>query len=164
MAVMAYRTRDGLADYGFSIDYQPSMGWRVYIVFRPFHQSQDYGLPLPYQALDEDKRYYVDWSGKLDSLGDAKTVAELWAELAQGYRRDQEQKAFREERELIERYRRDQKRKKAASADPDRLGEVKEGVEEGKGTPQAGEPDPGRAVIPHPRVSAESFDTLPESA
>jgi hypothetical protein len=160
MAVMAYRTRDGLADYGFSIDYQPSMGWRVYIVFRPFYQSQDDGLLLPYQALDEDKRYYVDWSGKLDSLGDAKTVAELWAELAQGYRRDQEQKAFREERELIERYRRDQKQKKAASTDSDRLGEV----EEGEGTLQAGEPGPGPAVIPHPRVSAESFDALPESA
>jgi hypothetical protein len=152
MTVMAYRTRDGLADYGFSIDYQPGMGWRVYIVFRPLHQSQEDGLLLPYQAIDEDKRYYVDWSGKLDSLGDAKTVAALWAELAQGYRRDQEQKALFEE--LIERARRDYERKRATSAGPDRLGR-------GEG---AGEPEPSPTVIPHPRVSAESFTTLPESA
>jgi hypothetical protein len=159
MAVMAYRTRDGLADYGFSIDYQPSMGWRVYIVFRPFHQSQEDGLLLPYQALDANNRYYVDWSEKLDSLGDAKTVAALWAELAQGYQRDQEQKTLFED--LIERARRDHERKRATSADPDRLSGS---GSEGGGPRRAGEPGPGPAVIPHPRVSAESLTTLPESA
>jgi hypothetical protein len=159
MAVMAYRTRDGLADYGFSIDYQPGMGWRVFIVFRPFHQSQDGGLLLPYQALDANNRYYVDWSEKLDSLGDAKTVAALWAELAQGYQRDQDEKARYEE--LIERFRRDYERKRATSAGLDRLSGSES---EGGGAQRAGEPGPGPAVIPHPRVSAESFTTLPESA
>jgi hypothetical protein len=158
MAVMAYRTRDGLAEYGFSIDYQPSMGWRAYIVFQPFHQLVD-GLQLPYQAIDDDKRRYVDWSEKLDSLGDAKTVAALWAELVQDYRSTQEQKTFFEE--LIERYRRDHERKRATSADPNRLG-GSDGA--GGGTRQAGEPRTDPAVIPHPRVSAESFDALPESA
>jgi hypothetical protein len=158
MAVMAYRTRDGFAEYGFSIDYQPSMGWRVYIVFQPVHQL-DNGRQLPYQAVDVDNRRYVDWSEKLDSLGDAKTVAALWAELAQGYQRDQDQKALYEE--LIERYRRDYEQKRAASANP---GHPSGSEGEDGGTRQAGEARPGPAVIPHPRVSAESFTALPESA
>ena len=30
MAVMDYRTQDGLANYGFSIEYDAKSGWRVY--------------------------------------------------------------------------------------------------------------------------------------
>lgn len=99
MAVMTYRTRDGLADYGFSIDYQSSAGWRVYIVFESVRHGGGDSLALPYQAIDTDGRRYVDWSEKLDNLGDAKMVAELWAEVVQGFRRDQAL------RELIERFR-----------------------------------------------------------
>jgi hypothetical protein len=35
MAVMNYRTQDGCADYGFSIEFEPDKGWRIYIVFDP---------------------------------------------------------------------------------------------------------------------------------
>jgi hypothetical protein len=153
MVVMGYRTQDGLADYGFSIDFLPRIGWRVYIIFQPFHQSDDDSLHLPYQAVDGDGRRYVDWSGKLDNLGDAKTVAALWAELVQGYRRAQEQRA------LIERYRRTQERRRATPAEPDRLGG--DAVDAGAAGP--GHQD-GGPVIPHPRASAESFSDLPESA
>ena len=101
MVVMDYRTRDGLADYGFSIEFISDVGWRVYVIFQPFsrslHQSQD----LSYQAIDDKGRRYVDWSQKLNSLGEAKTVAGLWAELVDHYRRDQAQKALYIE--LIER-------------------------------------------------------------
>ena len=83
MAVLDYRTRDGLADYGFSIEFQPKEGWRVYIIFDPFHGG-DNSLHFPYQALENGRRY-VDWRAKLDSLGDARTVAALWAELTQHY-------------------------------------------------------------------------------
>jgi len=79
MAVMDYRTQDGLADYGFSIEFQSDVGWRVYIIFEPFHQSHDDSLKSPYQSIDGDERRYVDWSPKLDNLGEAKTVASLWA-------------------------------------------------------------------------------------
>jgi hypothetical protein len=49
MAVIDYRTRDGLADYGFSIEFQPGKGWRVYIIFQPFNHGHDDNLDLPYQ-------------------------------------------------------------------------------------------------------------------
>lgn len=83
MAVINYQTRDGLAEYGFSIEFVPDVGWRVYIVFQPHGGSQE----LPYQSIDNTGRHYVDWSVKLDNLGDARTVAELWAELAHDYPR-----------------------------------------------------------------------------
>lgn len=88
--VMDYRTRDGLADYGFSIEFQTKEGWRVYTIFQPLHQGDDdhsqcpYPGPYlgPYLATDHDGRPYVDWSARLDNLGDAKTVAALWAEIS----------------------------------------------------------------------------------
>lgn len=83
MAVMDYRTQDGLAEYGFSIEFQPDVGWRVYIIFDPFHHSHNESLRLPYQSTDHNGRRYVDWSSKLNSLGEAKTIAALWAELTE---------------------------------------------------------------------------------
>jgi hypothetical protein len=91
MAVMDYRTRDGLADYGFSIKFQSDKGWRVYIIFQPVNHGHDDNLNLPYQSIDDNGRRYVDWPDKVDNLGDAKTVAGLWAELVHSYRRAQEQ-------------------------------------------------------------------------
>lgn len=85
MTVMDYRTRDGLAEYGFSIEFRPDVGWRVYIIFGPLRHGHNETLRLPYQSIDHDGRCYVDWSSKLDSLGEAKTVAALWAEIAERY-------------------------------------------------------------------------------
>lgn len=81
MAVMNYRTKDGLADYGFSIEFHPNRGWRIYIIFGPVRKGQNNIPEFPYESLDGNGRHYVGWP-KLDSLGDAKMVAELWAELA----------------------------------------------------------------------------------
>jgi hypothetical protein len=86
MTVMTYRTQDGLADYGFSIEFQPWAGWRVYIIFRPFQQDLDDSADLPHQSIDDSGRRYVNWSAKLDSLGEARTVAELWAEMVHRYK------------------------------------------------------------------------------
>jgi hypothetical protein len=83
MAVMDYRTQDGLTDYGFSIEFQSDVGWQVYIIFQGHHDS----LSLLHQAIDHNGRCYVNWPAKIDSLGDAKTVAGLWVELIQRYRR-----------------------------------------------------------------------------
>ncbi|MGH3830147.1 MAG: hypothetical protein ACRDRS_06775 [Pseudonocardiaceae bacterium] len=88
MTVMDYRTRDGLADYGFSIEFQSTIGWRVYVVFHPLCQDNDDKSQCPYQATDHNGRSYVNWPAKLDSLGDAKTVAALWAEINERYQRD----------------------------------------------------------------------------
>jgi hypothetical protein len=71
---MAYRTQDGLADYGFSIEFESDEGWRIYIIFQPFCHAHDDSLQLPYQSIDSKGRRYVDWSENLDSLGDAKQL------------------------------------------------------------------------------------------
>jgi hypothetical protein len=117
MAVMDYRTRDELADYGFSIEYQPGKGWRIYLIFSPVPFGRDDSQRLPYQSIDEHGRRYVDWPGKLDSLGDAKTVAALWAELVQAHRRTQEQKAIYGE--LIEHHQRTQQQRKTTISSAD---------------------------------------------
>jgi hypothetical protein len=97
MTVMDYQTRDGLADYGFSIEFRPDIGWRVYVVFLPISESCDGATLLPYQSVDPDGRRYIDWAGKITSLGDAKTVAALWAELIQRYQASHERKSNRNE-------------------------------------------------------------------
>jgi hypothetical protein len=85
MAVMDYRTQDGLADYGFAIESQMDGGWRVYIIFKPFYENQDDNSQLPHQSIDSDGRRYVNWPSKLGNLGEARTVAALWAELIHRY-------------------------------------------------------------------------------
>jgi hypothetical protein len=89
---MDYRTRDGLAEYGFSLEFRRDIGWRVYIVFQPSCHNDAGNLQLPYQSIDGDRRCYVNWSSRLDSLGDAKTVAALWAELVQRHQPTQQQR------------------------------------------------------------------------
>lgn len=90
MVVMHYQTQDGLAHYGFSIEYQSDMGWRVYIIFNPLCKGGNDISKVPYQSIDDGRRY-VDWPSRLDSLGDAKTVAELWAEITLRHQRAQEE-------------------------------------------------------------------------
>jgi hypothetical protein len=121
MAILDYRTRDGLADYGFSIEFDPSVGWRVYIVFQPSYGDRDGSLQLPYQSTDGKGRHYVNWSPKLDSLGDAKTVAALWAE-------------------LIHRHQHIPVQKKVTPARGTRLGDTTRAGEAGPGNDQEGRP------------------------
>jgi hypothetical protein len=91
VVVMDYRTRDGLADYGFSIEFQSDVGWRAYIIFQLSRQGDDDSLPLPYQSIDHNGRCYVNWPAKINSLGDARAVAALWAELIQRYQYTEKQ-------------------------------------------------------------------------
>jgi len=137
MTVMDYQTRDGLADYGFSIEFQPDVGWRVYILFEPLFLDNIDSLNLPYQAIDGNGRRYVDWRAKLDSLADAKTVAALWAELSQRCQRMQEQR-------------------KSTPAGPRRIGDA-------FGADQA---DSGHSysssVVPHPSITVKSSPDSPE--
>jgi hypothetical protein len=118
--VCDYRTQDGLADYGFSIEFQPDIGWRVYIVFQPYPQGRDDSLESSYQSIDSDGRRYVNWPSRLDSLGDAKTIAALWAELAQHPRI---QKQHAPHGDLIKLYQRTQDQKKVTSPDLEHLGD-----------------------------------------
>jgi hypothetical protein len=92
--VVVCQTSDGRAQFGFSIEFQPNIGWRVFIIFDPFHRGRDRPLDLPYQSIDNAGRRYVDWPPKIDTLDEAKIVARIWAELAQRDRRAQEERAL----------------------------------------------------------------------
>lgn len=74
------------------MEFQPDVGWRAYIIFQLTYQSQGNGLQFPYQSIDHNGRRYVNWSAKIDSLGEAKVVAALWAELIHRYERAEEQR------------------------------------------------------------------------
>lgn len=148
MAVMEYWTKDGLVDFGFSIEFLSRLGWRVYIILDPFHRGHDHNLDLPYQSIDDDGRRYVDWSSTLDSLGDARTVAGIWAELA--YRDHRSKKEHARYVELIQRHRRNQKQKTVTSVHSDHL----ENTVDPGGSPGPQDHD---SVIPHARAPAKSF-------
>lgn len=154
MTVMSYRTQDGLADYGFSIEFQPSKGWRIYIAFNPFRPGNKNSHDLPYQFV-EDGRCRVDWPSKLDSLGEAKTVAALWAELAQRYQRVQDEHALYVTR--IERQRRPQEQRRATPADPDQLSNAIDADRAGT------EYQNGSSAIPHPIAAAKPSSDLQQS-
>lgn len=148
MTVMNYRTRDGLAGYGFSIEFQSGRGWRVYIIFLPFMHDQDDSLHLPYQSTDDNGRRYVNWSGKIDSLGEAKTVAELWAELVQNYLHTQERIAHYVE--VIKQYQHAQEQRRGTSAGQN----LRDAVH--TGTPSPEQDDCGPAIhVPKQQNSEE---------
>lgn len=116
MAVMGYRTQDGLADYSFSIEFEQSGGFRVYIMFDPFRKGGDDIPDLPYQSFDSNGRRYVEWPARLETLGDARTVAELWAELVHRHHRAQ-----LEYSELIQHYKRSKEQPGNSHKPPNRL-------------------------------------------
>jgi hypothetical protein len=117
MAVMNYRTQDGRADYGFSIEFQQDKGWRIFIIFDPFQESENNNPHLPYQAFDHGRRY-VDWPPRLDNLGDARTVAALWAELAQSYNHTHEEKRQYTERARQHQYSQEKRRDTNTAENP----------------------------------------------
>jgi hypothetical protein len=133
MAVMDYQTRDGVTRYGFSIEFRSDIGWRIYIIFQSLlNQAGNDRMELPYQSVDSDGRRYVDWRAKLDSLGDARTVAALWAELSYRYLHTQARRRF-------------------IPAGPGPAGDELSSGEPGSGYPY------DRSVIPHPRIAATSL-------
>jgi len=150
MAIMEYRTQDGLADYGFSIEFKPDIGWRVYIIFVPFRLNHKDSTDLPYQCTDRDGRRYVDWSSKLENLGDARSIAALWAELAQPYLRAQEQHALYVD--LIQRCLRAKEQIEPASAGSYHRPEDMVGADGSGAAKQDRSP-----VIPHPSATVKSF-------
>jgi hypothetical protein len=122
----------------------------VYIIFQPFQQGRNGNLPLPYESVDDEERRYVDWPGKLDSLGDAKTVAALWAELAQRDLRARQQHALYVE--LIERSLHAKEQKKSAAGS---LNHVNDTVGVGEEDGHHG-CNSSISVIPHAASSAEA--------
>ena len=79
-----YRTRDGRADYGFSIAELSDGTFRAYISSQPGYGSRSTGAHETHRLTDGG-RPYVCWTNRLQSAEDAQRVAALWADATQEY-------------------------------------------------------------------------------
>ena len=82
-----YRTKDGQADYGFSIERQGDGSWRAYIERQPSYQGRADDAHSTHR-LSDNGRQFVCWDKPLRSEADAKTVCALWADATQQYIRN----------------------------------------------------------------------------
>ena len=155
MAVMNYRTEDGFTDYGFSLEFHQDRGWRIYIGFTPVYSDDYESLSLPYQSIDDHGRRYIDWPSRIDGLGDAKTVAALWAEVVNRYIHDY--MSAKKERGMIDRYTYTQNQRRSSSTSPE--------MERKRASPGDLLPREDRAIIQQIRFSERDFavfDISPE--
>lgn len=83
--IIYYRTRDGRADYGFSIERQSGGTYRAYIVTQPSYGSRATGAHDTHRLTDSGGRTYVCWTRSLRSEADARAVAAAWADATQEY-------------------------------------------------------------------------------
>jgi|GEM_PF-1152636 len=80
-----YRTSDGEEDYVFDFVRRLD-GWRVYIVSSPSYGSRSTGSIETHRLTDGGRRF-ICWDRPLSTLDDAKSVAALWADATQAYRK-----------------------------------------------------------------------------
>ena len=79
-----YRTRDGLADYRFSIERQADGNYRSYIVEQPAHSSVKDAIET-HRLTDRRGRQYICWTKTLRTVNDARHVSAAWADAMQEY-------------------------------------------------------------------------------
>jgi hypothetical protein len=79
-----YRTKDGRADYGFSVERQSDGSHRAYITSQPSYQGRDADGHSTHR-LSEGGRPYVCWDRPLNSERDTLKVAAEWADRTQDY-------------------------------------------------------------------------------
>src|SRR4051812_41117216 len=78
-----YRTKDGRADYVFTIEQQPGGDYRVYLALQP-ERSLSYTTHL---LTDRQGRRFICWTRSIRTLTDARRVAAAWADNTQRYSR-----------------------------------------------------------------------------
>ena len=78
-----YRTKDGRADYHFSIATSEN-GYRIFIFSQPDYGARESGSHVTHRLTDGARRY-VCWSGPIRTVEQARTVAALWADATQEY-------------------------------------------------------------------------------
>ena len=84
---ISYRSFDGAFDYQFTFTFVGGHeGWRVYIGRQPDYGGRSTDAHSTHR-LGIGSRPYVCWAGRLETLGDAKAVAALWADCTQNYLR-----------------------------------------------------------------------------
>ena len=79
-----YRTKDGQADYRFSIEQQTDGTYRSFILAQPPYGSRATG-PHETHRLTDGGRRYVCWDRPLRSENEAQSVVARWADATQEY-------------------------------------------------------------------------------
>lgn len=79
-----YRTKDGRADYGFSLEEQNDGSLRAYVDSMPSYGSRSTSLTTTHR-LPDGNRYYVCWSKKIYNEDGLKTVVASWSDKTQEY-------------------------------------------------------------------------------
>ena len=79
-----YRTQDGRADYGFSVERQSNGTYRPYITSQPGYAGRADDPHSTHRNSDGDRKY-VCWTHALPSEGEAQQVAAKWADATQQY-------------------------------------------------------------------------------
>ena len=79
-----YRTKDGAADYGFSIEPQSDGTWRAYIASQPSYRNRPDDAHATHR-LSDNSRKFVCWTTSLKSKSEAERIAGLWADKTQEY-------------------------------------------------------------------------------
>ena len=83
---LKYRTKDSEQDYEFSFEEQSDGSWRAYIVSQPSYDGHPDDSHTTHR-LSEGGRKYVCWDRPIRTLAEMKTVAALWADCTQAYRK-----------------------------------------------------------------------------
>lgn len=81
--VIYYRTKEGLADYGFLFDQRPD-GYRIYIIQQPSYEGRADDSHTAHR-LHDGHGAYICWNGKLETESQARHVAARWADGTQSY-------------------------------------------------------------------------------
>ena len=78
---VSYRTKDGAANYCFSIERQRNGTFRAYLVLQP-RQSVNHVAHL---LRDHDGRRFICWDRAVRTAAEARQVAAAWADSTQRY-------------------------------------------------------------------------------
>lgn len=83
---LIYRTKDGQADYGFSIERQSDGEYRSYITSQPSYRGRSESAHDSHRYTDSrDNRKYACFEPMPRTESDAKKVAASWADRTQEY-------------------------------------------------------------------------------
>lgn len=79
-----YRTKDGQADYGFSLEEQNDGSLRAYVDSMPNYGSRSTSLHTTHRLTDGG-RHYICWNRNLYDEEDLKKVVAVWSDATQTY-------------------------------------------------------------------------------
>lgn len=80
-----YRTQDGRADYGFSIERQRDRSYRIYIAVQPEYGPRSAEPVATHRLTDAAGRHFICWSQPIANHLQARQVAATSAEATQRY-------------------------------------------------------------------------------